>query len=197
MVALLVSICGAETLRAQETDHPRKLLLEARTNLLLPALNVGAELPLGNSWSIGADWYYPWLFRNADHRNCVQALALNLEGRYWFGRGRTPERRLLGHSIGLFTMAGYYDFERNYKGLQGEFATVGIDYLYALPVFKKKMRLELSLGVGYFYSQARQYEVYTPGGKGYKDKDMAKVIRYFGPVKANVALVLPIYSKKK
>ena len=182
MVALLVSIWGAETLRAQETDHPRKLLLEARTNLLLPALNVGAELPLGNSWSIGADWYYPWLFRNADHRNCVQALALNLEGRYWFGRGRTPERRLLGHSIGLFTMAGYYDFERNYKGLQGEFATVGVDYLYALPVFKKKMRLELSLGVGYFYSQARQYEVY---------------IRYFGPVKANVALVLPIYSKKK
>ena len=173
-----------------------------RTNLLLPALNIGIEVPLGDRWSVGADWYYPWLWRpkhaeGVDYRGwCAEALALNIEGRYWFGK-RSYERRLLGHSAGLFAMAGYYDFERNYKGLQGEFATVGVDYLFAMPIFKKRMHLEFCLGIGYFYSQARQYEVYTPGGKGYKEKDMAKVIQYFGPVKATVSLVWPIYFTKK
>ena len=129
---------------------------------------------------------------------CVEALALNLEGRYWFGKGRTPEKRLLGHSVGvMFTMAGYYDFELNFKGVQGEFATIGVDYLYAFPLIKNKMHMELSLGIGYFYSQAREYTVYSAGGKGYKEKNMAKEIRYFGPVKATVALVWPIYFNKK
>ena len=189
----------------EQTQQPTKEKFSPfalRTNLLLPALNIGIEVPLGDRWSVGADWYYPWLWRpkhaeGVDYPGwCVEALALNIEGRYWFGK-RSPEKRLLGHSAGLFAMAGYYDFERNYKGLQGEFATVGVDYLFAMPVFKKRMHLEFCLGIGYFYSQARQYEVYTPGGKGYKEKDMAKVIQYFGPVKATVSLVWPIYFTKK
>lgn len=177
---------------------PEKTLAFAlRTNLLLPLLNVGAELPIGDRWSVGLDWYYPWLWRKPDHKDCYQALALGLEGRYWFGKGtngRHPEK-LTGHSVGLFSYAGYYDFEQNYKGYQGEFATVGLDYLYSF-LFRSGLRLELSLGAGYFYSLARSYQVYEEGGKGYKDKDMAKSIQYFGPLKAGVSLVVPIYCKK-
>lgn len=188
--------------QVQEPVRERFWPFALRTNLLLPALNVGVEVPLGDRWSIGADWYYPWLWRpkhgeGVDYSGwCVEAIALNIEGRYWFGK-RSRERRLLGHSAGLFAMAGYYDFERNYKGLQGEFATVGVDYLYAMPIFKNRLHLEFCLGIGYFYSLAREYEVYAAGGKGYKEKDMAKDIRYFGPVKATVSLVLPIYFTRK
>ena len=195
VIALLFSLFIGELCGYAQTVQ-KDWNVAIRTNLLLPAFNVGVEVPLGNQWSVGADWYYPWMFRWADHKDCTQALALNLEGRYWFGKDRTRERRLTGHSVGLYAMAGYYDLERNYKGYQGEFVTAGIDYLYACPVFWKRLRLELSLGVGYFYSLARSYEVYTEGGKGYKDKDMAKRIQFFGPTKANVTLVIPIYCKK-
>ena len=198
-----VNMDGVNDIISDYALETKKMLMALRTNALaIPLANIGVEVPIGDTWSIGADWYYPWLWRKHHSEGvdylgwCVESLALNIEGRYWFGE-RSREQLLLGHSSGLFAMAGYYDFERNFKGLQGEFATVGVDYLYAMPVFRDRMHLEFSLGVGYFYSQARDYEVYTPGGKGYKEKDLTKVIQYFGPVKATVSLVVPIYFTKK
>ena len=185
----LAEAARAEVEAAESSDP---MTFAVRTNLLLPALNVGAELPLGQHWSVGADWYYPWLWRNPDHKDCVQALALGLEGRYWFGN---RPLRLTGHSVGLFSYAGYYDLERDYSGYQGEFALAGIDYLYS-HAFRNGLRLELSIGAGYFFSIARLYNVYEEGGKGYKDKDMAKRVEFFGPLKAGVSLVVPIYLKK-
>ena len=168
-----------------------------RSNLLLPLLNIGIEVPIGNQWSVGANWYYPWLFRNSDHKNCTQALMLELDGRYWLGGPRqSMDARMTGHSVGVFSQAGYYDLERRWKGHQGEFITLGVDYLYAWR-FRNNWRLECSLGIGYFYSQARQYEVYTPGGKGYKERDMVRVFKYFGPVKGTVSLVVPVYFREK
>ena len=35
----------------------KKMILAARTNLLVPALNVGVEVPVGYSWSVGADYW--------------------------------------------------------------------------------------------------------------------------------------------
>lgn len=89
-------------------------------------------------------------------------------------------------------MSGYYDWERNYSGYQGDFVVGGVDYLYAMPVFRGKLHLELSLGVGYFYSKATHYNVFESGGKGYRDKDYRKIFEYFGPLKASVALVVPL-----
>ena len=168
-----------------------------RTNLLLPLLNVGFELPIGNRWSIAADWYYPWFFRNSDHKNCFQIDGLALEGRYWFGKkhesgAENKQYRLLGHSVGVFAMAGRYDLERNYKGHQGEYIMGGVDYLYAIPIFKKKLHLEFSLGVGFLYTKATRYDVFVEGGKGYRDKYFRKKLSYFGPLRASVALVIPI-----
>ena len=172
---------------AQIIDRP-----SLRANALLPLMNIGAEQPLGNRWSIGADVYWPWIFRASNHKNCFQAFGAGLEGRYWLGKNRQPERRLLGHSIGAFAMTGYYDWERNYSGYQGDFILGGIDYLYAKPIFKGKMHLELSIGVGYFYSKSTHYNVFEEGGKGYRDRDYRKKVGYFGPLKATVALVLPL-----
>ena len=178
------------------TTAYRSFPFAIRSNLLMPLLNVGLEVPLGNRWSIAADWYYPWLFRNPDHKDCFQALGLQLESRIWLGskhsRGiANREWRLTGHSIGLFAMAGYYDLELNYKGLQGEYMLGGIDYMYALRM-RNNWRFEFSVGFGYFYSEARPYEVYTPGGQGYREKDVIRAIPFAGPVKGSIALVVPI-----
>lgn len=34
-----------------------KPVVALRTNLLLPLLNFGVEVPIGNRWSVGADYY--------------------------------------------------------------------------------------------------------------------------------------------
>lgn len=169
----------------------KPVIAALRTNLLVPALNIGAEYPIGTSWSVGADYYFPWFRRNASNKNCFQLLGWNLEGRYWFGKDRTPGDALKGHSVGLNASAGYYDIERNFKGNQGMFAAVIADYLYSLPVFNDKLHLEFTLGLGYIYSQMRPYEVFEEGGKAYK-LGYKKNFNWLGPTKAAVSLVFPI-----
>jgi hypothetical protein len=177
--------------------EPRKIVVAARTNLLVPALNVGVEVPIGNNWSVGADYYYPWIWPKKDNKNCFEFLGWGIEGRYWFGKNRTQFNRLQGHSVGVYGYVGYYDFERNFHGHQGEYVNVGVDYTYAMAVGKRKsLHLEFSLGLGYIYSKARKYTVIESQGPLISDK-ITKNIRFFGPTKANISLVVPIFQKVK
>ena len=144
---------------------------------------------------MGADYYFPWIWPKSDNKNCFELLAWGIEGRYWFGRNRTVFDRLQGHSIGLYGYVGYYDFERNYHGYQGEFANVGVDYTYAMAVGKRKaVHFEFSIGVGYIYSQARKYTVIEAGSPLISNK-ITKTVGFFGPTKANISLVVPIFKK--
>lgn len=177
-------------------DFDRKMVVAVRTNLLVPVLNVGVEVPIGEHWSAGAEYYYPWIWPAPDNRNCFELLAWNIEGRYWFGKERTAAQRLQGHAVGVYAGGGYYDVQRNFKGHQGEFADVGIDYTYALPVAKGKLHFEFSVGVGYIYSQARPYKAASKGGELLWDKQLQK-IHYFGPTRLNVALTVPIFKRIK
>lgn len=167
-----------------------------RTNLLVPGLNFGVEVPVGNSWSVGADYYFPWIPRKWDRKNCFQLLGVILEGRYWFGTGRTETDRLEGHSLGFSVSGGYYDMERNFTGHQGEFASVGVDYLYSLPICNDRLHLEFTVGAGYLYSYARPYDVFEPGGKAFKE-GYVKNVHWLGPLKAGVSLVIPITAKRR
>ena len=141
----------------------RRLLFALRTNVLaIPFMNLGVEVPLGRRWSVGADVYYPWLGRPGHAGGvdmtgvCNELTAADVEVRYWFPRkDMQGGQRLLGHSIGLYGAAGYYDFERDWSGHQGEFFNVGLDYLYAAPIFRGRMHLEAELGLGYIWSTAR------------------------------------------
>ena len=178
-------------------DTTRKLLFALRSNLLVPALNLGIEVPIGKHWSVGADYYFPWIWPKKDNKNCFEFLGWGIEGRYWFGKNRTAFDRLKGHSVGLYGYVGYYDFERNFHGHQGEFVNVGVDYTYAMAVGKRKqLHFEFSLGVGYIYSEARQYTVIEANGPLISDK-VTKKVGYFGPTKANISLVVPIFQKVK
>ena len=183
--------------KVTQSIESRKPVMAVRTNLLVPALNVGIEVPIGNHWSVGADYYYPWVWPKRDNKNCFELLSWGVEGRYWFGRNRTVFDRLQGHSLGVYGYMGYYDFERNFHGHQGEFINIGLDYTYAMAVGKKKsVHFEFSLGVGYIYSQARKYTVIEAGAPLISDK-ITKNIGFFGPTKANISLVVPIFQKVK
>lgn len=184
-----------DTIKVELMEYGKKELFFVRTNLLLPLLNIGVEVPIGNHWSVGADYYFPWAPREDDHKDCYQALAWNLEGRYWFGKDRKVEDRLEGHSVGLSAMGGYYDLERNYDGIQGTLYNISVDYLYALPLFKDKIHMEFSLGLGYFFSpKAQPYAVLEEGGLAYK-KGYTKDIHWIGPNKAGISIVVPIKAK--
>ena len=174
-----------------------KPVVAFRSNLLVPALNFGVEVPIGKHWSVAADYYYPWVWPKRDNKNCFELLSWGFEARYWFGRNRTVYNRLQGHSIGLYGYVGYYDFEYNFHGYQGEFANVGLDYTYAMAVGKKKrVNLEFSLGLGFIYSQARKYSVIEENAPLISDK-ITKTIGFFGPTKANISLVVPIFQRVK
>ncbi|MBO7305920.1 MAG: DUF3575 domain-containing protein [Bacteroidales bacterium] len=189
---------AAEKTDIRENPAPvsKKTIFALRSNLLLPAANVGVEVPVGNKWSVGADYYFPWVKRESNNKDCTQALMWNLEGRYWFGKERTEADLLKGHSMGLNAMFGYYDFERDYKGHQGEFANISLDYTYALPAFKEKIHFEFTIGVGYFFTQAEKYDVFEEGGKGYK-KGYKENTSWVGPNKIGVSVVVPIKSTRR
>lgn len=186
-----------------------KPVLAFRTNFLaVPLANLGIEIPMGNSFSLGLDWYYPWIWRPRQGEEvdvngwCFQFMAAGTDFRYWFPRSRRSGRsqeatRLLGHSIGLYGAVGHYDFEYNYSGHQGWFYNVGIDYKYACPIFRDAMRLEFELGFGYIYSPAQPYDCFVAGEYCYRRKGITHYVRWFGPTKAEVSLVVPIRSKDK
>lgn len=173
-----------------------------RTNLLVPLTNIGVILPLGNRWSIAADWYTPWAFRSFDknHEWAFQAQGVSAEGRYWFGRNHrnddsdNREHRLTGHSVGAYVFGGKYDLERNYVGHQGEFYGFGLDYLYALPAWKNRIRWEFEVALGYMHNRSYKYDVFEPGGQLFARTSGRQRLNYFGPTKVSVSLVVPIFK---
>lgn len=170
----------------------RKMILAARTNLLVPALNVGIEVPVGYNWSIGADYYFPWwLARN--NRYCVEMLGWFLDTKYWLGKDRGEADKLTGHAVGVYAGFGYYDFQWKQSGHQGEYIDLGVDYTYSLPLAKDKLRMEFNLGLGWIFTVARHY---TPTDD-YTDLIRDPGIRhrrynFFGPARASISLVVPI-----
>lgn len=183
----------------------RRMLFALRTNVLaIPFMNLGVEVPLGRRWSVGADFYYPWLWRSGHAAGvdetgvCNELTAADAEVRYWFPRRDMQDgQRLLGHSIGLYGAAGYFDFERGWSGHQGEFFNVGLDYLYAAPLFRGRMHLEAELGLGYIRSTARPYDCFEPGGRIYHRKGVTQNTTWVGPTRVQLSLVFPIYTRRK
>ena len=184
---------------AQQPQQPLpqdETILAIRTNLLVPAMNVGAVLPVGERSSVAADYYFPWLWPSKQNKDCIELLGWSAEYRYWLGKQVKAGKKLLGHSLAVYGCGGYYDFEFNYKGKQGEFFGAGVDYTYAMPLGKKKrLNMEFTLAVGYIHANSRQYNVHADNGPLFKE-DGVVMFDYVGPTKAAVSLVIPIKKRE-
>lgn len=166
------------------------------TNLLLPASNLGAEYAVDENWTIDANYYFPWFWPTKQNKDCFELLAWSAGGRYYFGSHRTVYDHFRGHSAGLYFIGGYYDFERNYKGTQGQFVGPALEYKYSLPVGKKHLvNLDFAFAVGYIFSWGTPYSVPYDNGPLYPE-DYSTRHHYFGPTRIAVGLTVPLYKKE-
>ena len=184
--------------------YQRRTIFALRTNLLLPLMNVGVEVPVGNRWSVGIDHYYPWIWRKtSSNESCTELMFETAEVRYWLGRHHSRgsenwKNRLLGHSVGVFGAAGYYDFERDWAGFQGEYGAAGIDYQYAMPLGRRgRAHLEFDLTFGAITSRNIPYDVFSEGGVLLHRDGLVETFSWFGPIKGGVSLVIPIFKKER
>lgn len=122
--------------------------------LLVP--NIGIEVPIGNRWSVAADWQYGWWKTDRTH-DYWRIYGGGIEGRYWLG-DRADYKRLAGHHISLYAQALTYDFEFGGRGRMGgkpkgtlwdkASLGIGIGYGYAHS-FSRHFKIDFSIGIGY------------------------------------------------
>ncbi len=186
------------TVEAVAAENLQKSAIFAlHTNLLMPALNLGAEYALSENWTLTADYYYPWFWPKKQNKDCFELLGWAVGTRYYFGSDRTVYDNFRGHSLGLYIIGGYYDFERNYSGIQGQFVGPGLEYKYSFPLGRKQLvNLDLSFAVGYIYSWGTPYKVPYENGPLYPE-DYSIRNHYFGPTRLCVGLTFPLYNRKE
>ena len=167
----------------------KKPIIAASTNLLYDFAitpNISIEVPIGQRFSIFADYAFPWWVNGANDR-AWEVLKWDLGARFWFSR-RDPKNTmdvLKGHFVGIDLGAGYYDIEPKHKGYQGEFQTVGLEYGYSWDL-GRNWRLDAFVGAGwmgthyryYIGSEDDQHLLYQYNGK----------MQWFGPTKAGVSI---------
>lgn len=185
----------------QQTKQGAKTALFAiKTNLLLDAVlcpNVALEIPIGKHWSVSGEWVFPWWLSN-EKQNCFELQTGHLEGRYWFCSPTQTIKPMLCWFAGLYLGAGYYDFERDKIGYQGEFQDIGLSAGFAHSI-SRRLRLEYSLGIGFLKTKYRKYEA----EKGYDDRwylvrtETQPRKLFFGPTRASVSLVWMLTKRSK
>lgn len=203
---LLDSISGS--IPVPEPDD-YKTLFALKSNLLYDALtmlNFSVEVPFSigkQKFSVLAQHQFPW-WLNEKNNKCFRFLSTGVEGRWWFRpqpRVATDKRlkrdALTGHFVGVYGLSGKWDFQYNRKGCyQGEFWSVGIDYGYSMPI-GKRLNLEFSFALGYASIPYRHYLPSEDWSILYRDPNKHGRWHYFGPTRAEVSLVIPIYNKFK
>lgn len=171
-----------------------KPLFAIKTNLLydaISALNIEIEVPLGNRWSVSAEWLFPWWKSNSANWT-MQMMSGHGAIKYWFG-DRTKHDALTGWNLGVYGGGGKYDLQFfNKNGEQANFFDVGIQLGYAHKI-GKALRLEYSVGIGYMQADYKEYDKVRDTKYG----DI-KVFRYpwetkrrdwIGPTSAKISLV--------
>ena len=177
------------------TDR-REPFFAIKTNLLADVLtfaNIEVEIPIKERWSISAEWMFPW-WNTKDNRKYAQLLMGTIEAKYWF-RTRKQTEVLTGHALGLHVSSGYYDFQWNKSGYQGEIVPmVGLSYSYAHKI-GKHLRLEHSIAFGVLNTKYRKYRPNQDYSEFIWSNDGRTL--WVGPTKAEVSLVWLINKRKR
>lgn len=188
-----------EQIIAISPEPMRRPLFALKTNLLydaMTALNLEIEVPIGQHWSVGSEFIFPWWLSERKER-CLQSLSVYVEGRYWFG-DRNNRRQLTGWFAGLYAGGGNYDVQWGDKGYQGKFCIpIALSGGYAHTI-GRNLSMEYSLGIGYMRTSYSKYD------SDICVDDEQRLIRqssgtynWIGPTRAKVSLVWMINSKKK
>lgn len=173
--------------------------LAFRTNLLLPAMNVGFDVPMSRLYSMGVTAYMPWLPPTKNNKYCIQALALRLNGRFWIGSvGQNLKTTPMeGHSIGVSAFCGKYDLEIAYEGNQGCLLGADADYSYCARLGRNgHWRMIFTIAGGFVYMENRPYDVYEPGGRPMMTSYYAENRTWIGPTRLEVSLSYLIFRRE-
>ncbi len=206
-------IIPVEETPADEFTLVRKPLFAVTNNLLYEAatvftgfhsvpLNIGIELPVGQHWSAYANYMAtaPWRAWN-NNADCAELLHGDL-GVKWYPGGSfaNPFKPKAGREVldGWYAYAGvgagYYDFERNGRGYQGEeiLGSLGIGYgLY----IGRNWSFDFAVGGGPIFTRYRYYI-----GRSNNEHLMYQYsgrLTYFGVTDAKVSLRYLIHYNKK
>lgn len=155
--------------------------------------NISLEVPIGQSWSLFAEYDFPWWLTPENDR-AWQILKWDLGARWWFSKhdANDPMDVLRGHFLGIDLGAGYYDIEPQHTGYQGEFIMAGLEYGYGFRL-SPCWRLDLYAGAGWMGTKYRYYQgtsddvhlIYQHDGK----------LNWFGPTKAGLSIKY-IFTRK-
>ena len=176
----------AKTPKVKKDNTPGTLYL--RTNLLYDAAllpNIGVEFPLSPKYSLAVNAGGNWI--KNDHKHWYwRMLTADVEGRYWLGNRKYDQKlKHQGHHVGVYGAVYRYDIEFGKKGQMGDFAYGGgLSYGYSLPI-GKRLKLDLSLGVGYIGGKYKEYEPIDTHYVWIATKQR----NYVGPTMAEVTLV--------
>lgn len=197
-----------------ETQRVRAPLFALTTNLLYEAggaiatgfhtvpLTVGYEIPIGKHFSIQSNYTVttPWHAWN-NNAECAELMHWDLGARWYPGgsfkkpfKPKEGRRVLDGWYASLSAGMGYYDFEHNGKGYQGEEILVSAGLGYGL-CFNDHWSLNFGLGFGPMYTRYRYYE-----GRSNNEHLMYRysgTFTYFGITDAKVTLTYLLYYYKK
>ena len=178
-----------------------RLFVVAKTNLLFDlatALNVEIEFPMFNHCSLLCEYVFPWW--EFGNKYCFQMLEFGPEVRFWFDGWESDSRdKMQGWFAGIYGMSAMYDFQYDKKlCYQGEYFSVGLSggYVHQMKkLFGKptSARLEFSLAAGFLQTDFRHYLPTDDYSVLIRDKYNVGRVSYFGPTKAKVSLVIPVF----
>lgn len=190
------------SVNGQNSDSQR-LIFTVKTNLLYDlatAFNIEFEVPIFDRYSINIEENYPWW--ETGYKYCLEILSLSPEFRFWFTKwDRESDAKMQGWFAGVYGMSAKYDVQLNVSlNYQGEFFSAGLcgGYVHQLKrLFGKPThaRLEFSVAAGFLQTDFRHYLPTDDYTMLIRDKYNVGRVSYFGPTKAKVSIVVPVFVK--
>ena len=200
MAVLMAVLVPPFTTQAQEIYRMESspITVQLHTNglydlALCPNLGVELQTDLGMAFQldyVGAWWNSP--SRNRYFSN----YAFQTEIRYYFDHA-DDSRSFRGWHAGAYGQMATYDFEFGGTGYQSPLLDmsfgVGASVGYSLPI-SRRWSLDFTLGLGYFQSK---YYVYDPNTLGNYIKKNTKILKFWGPTRAEVSFVWSLNKDNK
>ena len=197
-LAAVDTLATADTL---VTCVSRNTAFTVKSNLLFDlatALNVDVEFPIANRYSLMVEDVFPWW--SIGNKYALQMWEMGAEARFWFKPWeKMSTQKMRGWFAGAYCMSARYDFQFDTAiNYQGQYWSAGVTGGYVAPLGKKKrLNMEFSLSVGYLEADYQHYQPTDDYLKLIRDPYSVGTVRYFGPTKLKVSLVIPVNFSKK